>query len=231
MLALAAALVWLAAGLQAQPPEPTTLVELGVSRAAAQWTANQDMADLTADGERVRFRTVGGDPILVYKPAFRVKANAWQVIEIPMKADRDGLMEIFWSGTKEGAYGGFSGAKSSSLGVIGDGKWRTYRIYPFWQAEGQIIQMRLDPYDATRFEMGAVRIVQLPMGASAGPAVGAGAAWTLRQGVDAQPGTGGATLRVTEPEAFALLRRAAMDGRITLAESAVRVLDRGSRPA
>jgi len=36
---------------------------------------------------------------------------------------------------------------------------------------------------------------------------------------------------LTEPEAFALLRRAAMDGRITLAESAVRVLDRGSRPA
>jgi len=36
---------------------------------------------------------------------------------------------------------------------------------------------------------------------------------------------------LTEPEAFALLRRAAMDGRITLAEAAVRVLDRGSRPA
>jgi hypothetical protein len=204
MLAFAAALVWLAAGLQAQPPGPATLVELDVSRAAAQWTVNQDMADLEAAGDRARFRTVGGDPILIYRPAFQIKANAWQVIEIPMKADRDGLMQIFWSGTKEGAYGGFSGEKSSSLGVVGDGKWRTYRVYPFWQAEGQIIQMRLDPYDATRFEMGAVRIVQLPMGASAGPAVGSGAAWTLRQGVDAEAGRSGATLRVAEPEAFAL---------------------------
>ena len=127
------------------------------------WQAGGHLKDVKVAGGLLSFRTEGSDPILELRPLMDVKASPWQVIEIRMKADRDGGAEWFWSNTTQTQYGGFSPGKQTPFNVVGDNQWRTYRIFPFWHAEGKIIRLRFDPYDGAKFEIDFIRIVELPM--------------------------------------------------------------------
>jgi hypothetical protein len=127
------------------------------------WQPNAQVKDLKVSGGVMSFRTEGADPILELRPLMDVKASPWQVIEIRLRVDHDGGAEWFWSNTTQTQYGGFSPGKQTPFNVVGDNQWRTYRIFPFWHAEGKIIRLRFDPYDGAKFEIDFIRIVELPM--------------------------------------------------------------------
>ncbi len=126
------------------------------------WQANAHLADARVAGGAWRARGAGLDPILEYQPRLDLPADPWDVIEVRLKADRDGLAEIFWSNTTTGRYGGFSQEKSTRFPVAGGKEWHTYRVRPFWHPDGQIVRLRLDLYDAANFELDSLRVVKAP---------------------------------------------------------------------
>lgn len=129
-------------------------------RALQDWQVNQDVVERRIENGALAFTCRGPDPILVFALPMNVPASARQALEIRMQADRDGPFEVFWSGTTEGRYGGFSGEKRTPFTVRGDGQFRTYRLFPFWQKEGKIVRLRLDPYDGATFRIASIRIVE-----------------------------------------------------------------------
>ncbi len=115
------------------------------------WQPNAHLADVSVKGGVLSFRGSGFDPILEYRPLLDIPTSPWQFIEIRLKADRDGMAEFFWSNTTQPPYGGFRPGKETMFAVIGDNRWRTYRIFPFWHPEGKIVRLRFDPYDGANF--------------------------------------------------------------------------------
>ena len=126
------------------------------------WQANAHVADVRVTNGVLHARGAGSDPILEYQPHLDLPADPWDVVEIRLKADRDGESELFWSNTSEGRYGGFSQEKSSRFPVTGDNSWHTYRVRPLWHPDGRIVRLRFDLYDAASFELDSLRIVKSP---------------------------------------------------------------------
>jgi hypothetical protein len=142
--------------------EARTLWQWTAAEGMAAWSHNAEVRDIETEPGAVRFRTAGSDPIMVLRSRTDVPATAWQAFEVRMQADRDGVIELFWTETTEGPYGGFSQEKLTHIGVKGDGQWRTYRVYPFWQKVGRIVSLRFDPYDSARFAIESMRIIEIP---------------------------------------------------------------------
>ena len=134
------------------------------------WRPNGHLADVAVNNGELRCRAVGSDPILELTAPVEFAATPWQFIEVRLKADHDGVAEIFWSNTREGRYGGFSQDKTTRFAVTGDNAWHTYRLFPFWHAERRIVRLRFDLYDGTMFALDALRIGALePPPAAARP--------------------------------------------------------------
>jgi hypothetical protein len=151
----------------AQPVAEWTFVKPGDLQG---WQPNTHVTNVVVTNGVLACRAVGSDPILELRPLLDLKASPWQVVEIRLKADRDGTAELFWSNTSTGRYGGFTQEKTTRFNVTGDGQWRTYRLLPCWHPEGRIVRLRFDVYDGARFELDFIRIAQLaapPAAASA----------------------------------------------------------------
>jgi hypothetical protein len=114
-----------------------------------------------ADGV-LHARGQGPDPILELTSPLDVRATARQVLEIQLRASHAGTAEIFYSNTTEGRFGGFSQDKSLRFAVLGDNRWHTYRLLPFWQGLGRIVRLRFDPLDAATFDLDWLRILEYP---------------------------------------------------------------------
>lgn len=127
------------------------------------WTSNAEVRRLETTGAGLRLRATGPDPILAHG-GLEFPATAWQYITLRVRASKAGTGEIFWSGTTEGAHGGFSGAKSVPLPIRGTGDWESVSVYPGWRGEGTIRQLRLDLYDDAEFEIAALRVVDWSAG-------------------------------------------------------------------
>ena len=104
--------------------------------------------------------TSGDDPILELTNILNFDASTMQMVEIRLEADRDGPAEIFWSGTTQGKYGGFSGSKSTPFQIAGGEIFRTYRILPGWHPEKRIVRLRLDLFTGARFRIDSIRILE-----------------------------------------------------------------------
>ncbi|MFA0750791.1 MAG: hypothetical protein SLRJCFUN_001194 [Candidatus Fervidibacter sp.] len=163
------------------------------------WRPNPNIKDVKVANGILSFRTEGDDPILELQAPFEIVASPWQAIEIRLKADRSGTAEFFWSNTTEPPYGGFRPHKRTPFLVIGDGKWRTYRILPFWHPEGKIIRLRFDPFGGANFEVDFIRIVEFEVGdlglETGWLAIGEATVKKLREGW---------TVTLNEPDAFLL---------------------------
>ncbi len=125
------------------------------------WRPNAHVAGAEVEEGVLRCRGSGSDPILELQPMLNLLADSGQVIELRLKADRDGMAEIFWSDTHQGKYGGFSQEKSTRFQVRGDQSWQVYRILPFWHLDRHIVRLRLDLYDGAKFEIDFLRISQI----------------------------------------------------------------------
>jgi hypothetical protein len=126
------------------------------------WQANGHLTNVVVTHGSLTCRAAGSDPILELRSPLDISASAFQVVEIRLKADRDGTAELFWSNTSTGRYGGFAQEKSTRFNVLGDSQWRPYRLLPCWQTEGRIVRLRFDMYDGARFELDSIRVLELP---------------------------------------------------------------------
>jgi hypothetical protein len=201
---LAALLVGLA-GASAAQASRAPLWSWSAAEGRAAWAINSDVADVADDANGLTFRTIGPDPIFELRTLFDIAATPWETVEIRLKASRDGLAELFWTGTTAGKYGGFSGEKVTRFAIRGDGAWRTYVVHPFWQKEGRIIRLRFDPYSGSEFALGSIRIVGQPSAPRAASA-GADLAPALRslRDVTVSSGAAGVRLGLAAPDGIAL---------------------------
>lgn len=143
------------------------------------WQPNADLTNVVVTNGVLQCSAVGGDPILELRPLLESAASPWDVVEIRLKADRDGMAELFWSNTSTGRYGGFAQERSTRFNVSGDGQWRTYRLLPGWHPERKIVRLRFDVYEAARFELDFLRVVKL-----ATPAATANADFDFNKGAE-----------------------------------------------
>lgn len=194
-------------GQSAAMPEPKVVWQWQAKDGLAAWDCNADMADLEETADAVRFRTVGGDPIMTFRTHLNVPTTLWQAFEICMQADQPGTAELFWTETSEGPYGGFSQEKSARFAVAGGSEMRSYRVFPFWHNLGRILKLRFDPYGGARFSIAWMRIVQWPEPALVRPRLSLPAESALfrpLRNIAAKPTATGLRLEPTEPGGFAL---------------------------
>ena len=122
------------------------------------WVANGHLAKVTVKDGVVSADAVDWDPFFTCK-GIEFAATPWQFILLRIKADKPGSGQIFWSGETTGKYGGFSPAKTTSFQLKGDRTWEEVAVFPSWQAEGTIRQLRLDVYDGAHFDIDAIRVL------------------------------------------------------------------------
>jgi len=108
------------------------------------WT-HQCAAVLTDEG--VRYDSKGLDPF-VTTPQFALEkpSNVHEVV-FRAKTTVSGLGELFYSRPGDLAA---PQALAQPFQWIGDGKWHTYRVRPYWAGQPKVVSLRLDmPADAT----------------------------------------------------------------------------------
>ncbi len=125
------------------------------------WQPNGELKEVAVTHGVLKCRAVGRDPILELRPQLDFAASPRQLVEIRLKADADGMAQLFWGSTSSGIYHGFSEENSLKFRVCGDGEWRVYRFLPCWHTEGRIVRLRFDLFDGAQFELDRIRIVQL----------------------------------------------------------------------
>jgi len=108
------------------------------------WTPNAHLIDVRVNDGALAATAVGTDPILL-GPVFEQEAPPTQTVAITVRSDRSSQAELFWTETLEGPYGGFSQRKSVRFSVVGDNRFRVYRLRPGWQRAQRIVRLRLDP--------------------------------------------------------------------------------------
>ena len=144
---------------------------------SAPWAPNTHIEVTGQDGDGLHVHTLDWDPFL-YCRDMDIPATPWQYVVVSIKATKTGEGELFWSGTLDGHYGGLSQNKSARFTVPGDSAWHEIPVFPGWQAEGNIKQMRLDLYADSEF---VIRSVAVETWASEAAQPSQETAWTLQQ--------------------------------------------------
>jgi hypothetical protein len=141
--------------------QPLPSWDFTASGAEITWAANEYLQEVALRDGALEARGVGHDPIFhIGGIDFPAAANQFLVLRIA--ADRPGRGEVFFSGTLEGAYQGFSQSKSVGFQVGASEGFQDIAIFPFWQAEGRILQLRLDLYDGAHFRIAGLRVEEIP---------------------------------------------------------------------
>lgn len=126
---------------------------------AQGWAPNTHLKDVAVTNGALCATACDWDPFLSYS-GLEVATTPWQYVVITIRASKAGQGELFWSGETTGENGGLSAKKSTSFEVSGGGKIEDVAIFPFWQGEGTIRQLRLDLYNGSYFEISTIRIMQ-----------------------------------------------------------------------
>ncbi|MBM3860298.1 MAG: hypothetical protein FJ395_11685 [Verrucomicrobia bacterium] len=128
----------------------------------ARWSAGK-LKDLRVADGALQCETQTGDSMLISPPFDAFPATPWQSVELVMKSDVDGRGTVFWTGTTQTTHGGFSPGKETHFNVVA-GNWQTYRLEPYWQAEGKLVRLRLDfpEQHAGRYAIKSLRILERP---------------------------------------------------------------------
>lgn len=199
-LFMCVAAVLASCGLLESQGDIRVLIEWTFDTNEEGWGAPNHVSDLHVERGALQGRIMDWDPF-VRSPEFEILATPWQMVEIRLKTDCGGVGEIFWTGTTESPYGGFSPGKETPFTIVGDNEWHTYRIYPYWHREGKIILLRLDlpkpePPGAGKniFAVDYVRILEPAEAASPRTE----ASWDFTQGLLDWSGAEGAEVEATQ---------------------------------
>lgn len=122
------------------------------------WEGGGHIEGLAVSDGCLRGTVVDWDPILL-GPAVDFATTPSQVIELTLSHSDGGLGQIFFTNTLETKYGGFSPEKCVNFDLQPGADPRTYRIRPFWQAEGRVIRLRLDLPGSGTFAIDGIRVV------------------------------------------------------------------------
>jgi hypothetical protein len=120
-----------------------TLIEWTFDKDAEGWGGPNHISDLRVQDGALQGRIMDWDPF-VRSPEFDIPATPWQTVEVRLKTDCAGGGEVFWTGTTQSQYGGFSPGKETPFTIIGDNEWHVYQVRPYWHREGKIVLLRLD---------------------------------------------------------------------------------------
>jgi hypothetical protein len=127
--------------------------------AGAAWAPNAHLANVAVQNGVLAANGTDWDPFFLCS-GLSFPTSPWQYVVIRIKADQPGSGELFFTGTEEGQYGGFSQDRSRRFRVEGDAAFHDIVVFPFWQAEGQIVKLRLDLYDGAHFEIDSITVQQ-----------------------------------------------------------------------
>ena len=142
------------------------VVSLGAAALLPQWTFDADLQGWTPNAhlENVRIEdgflkadAVNWDPMLILG-GLEIAATPWQYVMLRIQASKPGSGELFWTGETSGQHGGFSAQKSTRFEIQAGNKPQDVVIFPFWQAEKTIRQLRLDLYDGAQFAIQSIKI-------------------------------------------------------------------------
>ncbi len=132
---------------------------------ALGWTPNQHLANVSVQNGSLCADGVGSDPFFALT-GLDIATTPWQYVVISLKASNGGEGQLFWSGETTGQYGGLTEEKSTRFAVSGGNTVQDVVLFPFWQTEGVVRQLRLDLYDGAHFEIDAIRIMSWSTGAA-----------------------------------------------------------------
>ncbi len=124
---------------------------------AKAWVPNSHLSEVRVQDGVLSAKATDWDPFLVCK-GIEIRATPYQYVVIRLRATEAGEGQLFWSGVTTGKYQGFAEEKSNRFTVRGTGKWEEIAIFPCWQAERVIRQLRLDVYEGPRFEIDRIEI-------------------------------------------------------------------------
>ena len=122
------------------------------------WQPNAQLSNVAIADGVCRARAIDSDPFLLCREV-SIEARPNQYVIVRLRANREGIGELFWSGQLEGQYGGLTEAKKLRFSVAGN-QWQEIVLFPFWHTEGVIRQLRLDLYEGSDFEIDWIRIEQ-----------------------------------------------------------------------
>jgi len=148
----------------AVPGAERILIEWDFSKAADTlgWTNAEPIKEIkVAEGALIAIADPGRHKL--ESPIFDIPARPWQYVEIELKTDAGGTGFMYYSNTTEDPYHGFRPGQYTSFSVVGDSEYHTYRIRPFWQRQGRITHIRLDP-PGQKVYLRAVRIIDYSSG-------------------------------------------------------------------
>jgi hypothetical protein len=123
----------------------------------AVWAPNAHVEVERAGAEGLYLRTTDWDPFLHCRE-MDFEATPWQYVVVTIRGGKSGEGELFWSGSLEGQYSGLSQVKSARFTIPGDGAFHEIHIFPGWQGEGRIRQMRLDLFPDAEFVLKSVAV-------------------------------------------------------------------------
>lgn len=123
------------------------------------WNFGNEILNPIVKNSILDFTAEGSDPIL-YGPEYDpVPASNHQKIQIRLKAESNGIWELFYANTNEGRFGGYSQEQSLRFHVHASKDWQIVNISPFWGALGKTIKFRLDPANG-HHQIDWIRIVE-----------------------------------------------------------------------
>ncbi len=122
-----------------------------------QWVPNSHLQNVSVADGLLHASAHDWDPFLTCR-GLDFKTTPWQYVVLRIKADESGVAELYWSGETTGQYGGLDPKKTTRFQVRGGDQWQEIVLYPFWQGEGTIRQLRLDVYQGVTFAVDYIRI-------------------------------------------------------------------------
>ena len=123
------------------------------------WSGNGHMKDIKVAGGALSCTCSDWDPFFT-SPLFELPTRPDQWIEVDLKCDKAGTGDLFFTPSQAGPYGMFYSDKRVGWAIPGDNTQQTVRIDPYWQAEPQIIRLRLDLVQGQTIAISAIRIMQ-----------------------------------------------------------------------
>ena len=120
------------------------------------WAPNSHLENVRIEEGWLKAEAVNWDPMLI-RGGLEIPATPWQYVTIRIQASKPGSGELFWTGETSGQHGGFSPNKSTRFEVQA-GEPQDVVVFPFWQAEKTIRQLRLDLYDGAQFAIQSIKV-------------------------------------------------------------------------
>ncbi len=130
---------------------PLTMCDLGFefnsNSDLESWNPAANMQNVQVVNGSFQAQSTNPDPNLI-SPTLSIDGDSIKVIEVKMRSDQNGIVELFWANE----VGGFGPDKRIELDYTGWGSWQTleFVVGNHWQWDNRIINtVRLDPIGAT----------------------------------------------------------------------------------